>query len=239
MKAVLLVLTNPVSPDVDAEYNDWYTNTHAPEGLAVLGYTAATRYKAFTGWDPFPQKYLSLHEMEVDSVDDIRRIRDTHHQFVADGRVGRARDGVMDRALSRGWYYIAVEPEQHSTVTPAQTANSVFVTYNQPRTSDVADEYNRWYRDQHLPDVLSCPGFIRAQRFRITDVSMIDQPWVTDMQYVNVYEHTATNVDDYNAAFAVVRDRIGKGEIPMTDTLTPGAPTSVYGRISPRLKPEA
>lgn len=232
MKAVLLVLTNPISADVDAEYNDWYTNTHVPEGLAVPGYDRVTRYKAFDGWDPFPQKYLSLHELEVDSVDDIRRVRDEHHAFVAEGRVGRARDGVMDRSLSRGWYYIAAEPEQVSPVTAPQQANSVFVTYNQPKTPGDAAEYNRWYRDAHLPDVLSCPGFIRAQRFRITDVAMIDQPWVTDLEYVNIYEHTATNVGDYNAAFDVVRQRIRSGDIVMTDTLTPGAPTSAYGRIS-------
>ena len=93
-------------------------------------------------------------------------------------------------------------------------------------------EFNRWYRDQHLPDVLACPGFTRAQRFRSTGIEMVPGPWFTDLEYVNIYEHTAINVDDYNAAFAVVRDRIAKGEIPMTDTLTPGAPTSVYGRIS-------
>lgn len=232
MKAVLIVLTNPVSPEVEAEYNDWYTNTHVPEGLAVPGYTRVTRYKAFDGWDPFPQKYLSLHELDVESVDDIRDVRDVHHQFVADGRVGRARDGVMDRALSRGWYYVAIEPQQHSTVTPSQQPNSVFVTYNQPKTPADAAEYNRWYRDVHLPDVLSCPGFIRAQRFRITDVAMIDQPWVTNLEYLNIYEHTASNVDDYNTAFQAVRSGIASGAIAMTDTLTPGAPTSAYGRIS-------
>ena len=233
MKAVLLVLSQPGSPTVEAEYNDWYTNTHVPEGLVVPGYTRVTRYKAFTGWDPFPQKYLSLHELDVESVDDIRRVRDNHLQHVVDGKIGRARDGVIDRSLNRGRYYIEVEPEQHSKATPAQTPNSVFITYNQPKTPDVTDEYNRWYRDVHLPDVLACPGFIRAQRFRLTDVSMIDAPWVTDLEYVNIYEHTATNVDDYNAAFAKVREGIAGGKIVMTDTLTPGAPTSVYGRISP------
>ena len=237
MKAILLVLSQPGSPEVAHEYNDWYTNTHVPEGLAVPGYTCVTRYKAFDGWDPFPQKYLSLHELEVTSTDDVRRIRDEHLRFVTDGRigrarVGRAREGLIDRSLNRGWYYVAVEPVQHSKNTPPQTPNSVFVTFNGPKEPGMADEYNRWYRDVHLPDVLSCPGFIRAQRFRITDVSMIDQPWVTNLEYVNIYEHTATNVDDYNAAFAVVRERIASGEFVMTPTLTPGAPTSVLGRIS-------
>jgi hypothetical protein len=149
-----------------------------------------------------------------------------------EGKIGRAREGLLDRSLNRGQYYLAIEPEQHSMSTPLQTPNSVFVTFNGPKEPEMVDEYNRWYREVHLPDVLSCPGFIRAQRFRITDVAMIDQPWVTNLDYVNIYEHTATNVDDYNDAFAVVRERIASGVFVMTPALTPGAPTSVLGRIS-------
>ena len=237
MKAVLLVLTNPGSADVEDEYNQWYTGQHVPEGLQVPGYECATRYKAFPGWQPFAQNYLSLHELEVDSVDDVKRVCDEHIRFVTEGTVGRARDGVMDRANSRAMYYVALEPEQHSSTNRATESNSIFVTFNQPRTPDVADEYHRWYRDVHLPDVLSCPGFVRAQRFRRTDVTMIDQPWVRDLECVNIYHHTAETEDEYDAAFAVVRQRIASGEFVMTDTLTPGAPVAVYGRISPTLFP--
>ncbi len=238
MKAVLLVLTNPASPEVEDEYNRWYTEQHVPEGLQVPGYACATRYRVFEGWQPFVQNFLSLHELEVDSVDDVRKVCDEHIRFVVEGKVARARDGVMDRANSRAIYYVALEPEQTSRVTPAQEPNSIFVTYNQPRTADVVDEYHRWYRDVHLPDVLSCPGFIRAQRFRRTDITMIDQPWVSDLDYVNIYQHTATTVEEYNAAFGVVREGIKSGDIVMTDTLTPNAPTAVYGRISPTLFPQ-
>jgi hypothetical protein len=38
---------------------------------------------------------------------------------------------------------------------------------------DVADraveEFNRWYDEVHLPEVLACPGFISAARFECTD----------------------------------------------------------------------
>ncbi len=232
MKAVLLVLTNPGSPDTEAEYNEWYTNEHLPDVLAVPGYVGATRYVAYPAWVSIPQRYLTIYDLEVDDVAHVQRISDEHMRRIGAGEMRRSPSGAMDRESMRAMYYIEVEPAQHSKVTPAQAPNSVFVTYNQPKTPDVAQEYNRWYRDQHLPDVLACPGFTRAQRFRSTGIEMVPGPWFTDLEYVNIYEHTATNVDDYNAAFAVVRDRIAKGEIPMTDTLTPGAPTSVYGRIS-------
>jgi hypothetical protein len=232
MKAVLLVLTHPASPEAEAAYNEWYTTQHIPDVLAVPGYTQATRWRCYDSWSPFEQKYLATYELEVTDAQHLRAVSDEHMRRIGAGEMRRSPGGTMDRNAMRAMYYLAVEPEQHSSVNPKQQANSIFVTFNQPRTPEMADEYNRWYRDVHLPDVLACPGFISAQRFSLSGVNMLDQPWVTDLTYVNIYQHAATNIDDYNAAFSVVRERIMKGDIVMTDTLTPEAPTGVYGRIS-------
>jgi|GEM_PF-587260 hypothetical protein len=232
MKAILLVLTNPGSPATETQYNQWYTNEHIPDVLAVPGYTQATRWRCYDSWSPFEQKYFATYELEVADEAELRSVSDEHMRRIAAGDMRAAPSGAMDRDAMRAMYYVAVEPEQHSSVNPKQQANSIFVTYNQPRTPDVADEYNRWYRDVHLPDVLSCPGFISAQRFAMSGINMLGRPWITDLTYVNIYQHSATNIDDYNAAFAVVRERIMSGDIVMTDTLTPDAPTAVYGRIS-------
>lgn len=237
MKAVLLVLTNPTSPSTEDAYNHWYTNEHLPDVLAVPGYVQASRWRAYDGWSPFPQKYLAIYELDVTGENHLRSISDEHMRRIEAGDMRRAPAGAMDASSMRSMYYLEVEPEQTSTVTPHQESSSVFVTFNQPRTPAVADEYNRWYRDVHLPDVLACPGFVRAQRFRTTGISMLDRPWVSDLDYVNIYHHTATNVDEYNRDFGVVRQRIGSGEIVMTDTLTPDAPTTVCGRVSPTLRP--
>ena len=36
--------------------------------------------------------------------------------------------------------------------------------------SDGAEaDFNRWYNDVHLPEVLACPGFERATRYECTD----------------------------------------------------------------------
>ena len=239
MKAILLVLTNPTSSSTEDAYNHWYTNEHLPDVLGVPGYTQASRWRAYDGWAPFPQKYLAIYELDVTDEAHLRSISDEHMRRIDAGDMRRAPAGTMDASSMRAMYYLAVEPEQTSTVTPHQESGSVFVTFNQPRTPDVADEYNRWYRDLHLPDVLACPGFVRAQRFRRTGISMLNQPWVSDLDYVNIYHHTASNVDEYNRDFGVVRQRIASGAIVMTDTLTPDAPTTVCGRVSPTVMARA
>ena len=38
---ILLVLSDPVSAEADAAYNEWYDNVHLPEILTLAGFTSA------------------------------------------------------------------------------------------------------------------------------------------------------------------------------------------------------
>ena len=174
--------------------------------------TESAMYTAFDGWNPFPETHLLVQSWEVNGAADLDPIAQQHHY-----------------ADARSMFYLPIEPELASKANPATTPRGVFVTYNQPLTPADTDEYHRWYSQQHLPDVLACPGFIRAQRFRISNVSLSPSSWVTTLEYMNIYEHSCETVEEYNDAFAHVRAGIASGKIEMTSTLTPGAPTSAYG----------
>jgi len=62
----LLAFTNPVSPEREQEYNDWYTNTHLPEVTALPGFKGAKRFKAtqtqLAGDPSF--RFLALYELD-------------------------------------------------------------------------------------------------------------------------------------------------------------------------------
>ena len=47
-------------------------------------------------------------------------------------------------------------------------AKHVFVVFTNPVEGKDAT-YNDWYDNRHLPDVLDVPGFVSAQRFRLSD----------------------------------------------------------------------
>ena len=34
------------------------------------------------------------------------------------------------------------------------------------------EEFNRWYNQHHIPDVLNVPGFVSGQRFRLAEAQM-------------------------------------------------------------------
>jgi len=76
---ILLVLSDPVSPEADAAYNDWYDNVHLPEILALAGFTSARRFRVAEaqlasqgGPDAvrakFPHRYVALYEVEAPDV---------------------------------------------------------------------------------------------------------------------------------------------------------------------------
>ena len=49
------------------------------------------------------------------------------------------------------------------------------------------DEYNAWYNDEHLAEVCEVPGFVAAQRFRLSDDQLDDFP-STPYKYMAIYE---------------------------------------------------
>lgn len=78
-RGVLLVISEPVSGEQDAAYNNWYDNIHLPEVLGLAGFTSARRFRMSPqqvasqgGYEgvvaKFPHKYVALYEVEADDL---------------------------------------------------------------------------------------------------------------------------------------------------------------------------
>lgn len=52
-------------------------------------------------------------------------------------------------------------------------------------------EYNDWYNNIHLPDVLETPGVVRATRYEHTD------PAEGEAKFVAIYEIETDNIDEF------------------------------------------
>ena len=64
------------------------------------------------------------------------------------------------------------------------------------------DEYNKWYNDTHLHDVVKVPGFVSAQRFELSEAQMQDG---IEYKYLAIYE---IETDDIKSAIdALVKTR--------------------------------
>jgi hypothetical protein len=75
-------------------------------------------------------------------------------------------------------------------------------------------EYNDWYNDVHLVDILKLSGFTAARRFKPVG----GEP---DAQYLALYEVEA---DDLQAAYAGLGEAAVRGDLRMSDVLAMDPP---------------
>jgi hypothetical protein len=74
------------------------------------------------------------------------------------------------------------------------------------------DEYNDWYQNVHLRELVALPGFQAAQRYRIA-ASLVEGE---AHPYLAVYE---LETDDIDATLQGLRDAAGSAAIAMSDAL--------------------
>ena len=62
-----VVLSNPV-PGQDQAYNDWYSNRHLADVVAVPGFVSAQRFRLAEpeAEDAPPQRYMAIYRMRTD-----------------------------------------------------------------------------------------------------------------------------------------------------------------------------
>ena len=93
------------------------------------------------------------------------------------------------------------------------------------------DEYNKWYTEVHVPDVLKVPGVVAAQRYRLAQSQRGSKP--SQWQYAAIYDIDAPDLKEVQAEIGrrantpamALSDAIGKDTWafvfePITDRVT-------------------
>ncbi len=88
-------------------------------------------------------------------------------------------------------------------------------------------EFNRWYDEVHLKEVLETPGFVAAERFELSGTQMTEgeQPH----RYLAIYE-----IEGDPAAAAKTLMELAPG-MNMSATLSEDAATGLFSQITPRM----
>ena len=95
-------------------------------------------------------------------------------------------------------------------------AKHVFVVFTEAQPGQEA-AFNTWYDTRHLPDVLSVPGFVAAQRFRVQPpAGQAGGP----QRYLALYE---MDTDDVAATMAELTARAGTPAMPMSEAMNGAA----------------
>jgi len=89
------------------------------------------------------------------------------------------------------------------------------------------DEFNSWYDNTHLHDVLKVPGFVAARRFKLAEFQRGAPPDLG--KYLAVYE---IETDDLPHTLALLSKRSGTPAMVMSDAMAPVRGAIVYEGLS-------
>jgi hypothetical protein len=91
------------------------------------------------------------------------------------------------------------------------------------------EDFQRWYDDQHVPDVMRVPGFVTGQRLRLSAIQHKAPPF--PQRYFAIYDLETEDLAGLNAE--IVR-RVGGPEMPMSDAIAPPVVRFFLDPVTPR-----
>ena len=94
-------------------------------------------------------------------------------------------------------------PARNGDAMATETPKAVFIVLTNCTDAAREDEFNEWYNNIHLPDVLTTPGIIRATRLGRADETPEGQA-----RYAALYELDTDDVASVQQALTEVMDRV-------------------------------
>jgi hypothetical protein len=86
----------------------------------------------------------------------------------------------------------------------------LYVVFGNPATPEQDAEFNEWYEGTHIPDVLTVPGVVSAQRYKIRQLDR-EAGKAPKFSYMTVYEIEG----DPNDVMAKIGGGVASGQIRM------------------------
>jgi hypothetical protein len=87
-------------------------------------------------------------------------------------------------------------------------------------------DFDLWYQNIHLPEMMTISGFQSAQRFRLTE-SLAEKD---GFPFLTIYE---IETNDVPALLDEVRKRAGNGRLTISDSLSPQVYAVAYEPVGP------
>ena len=115
----------------------------------------------------------------------------------------------------------------------------VFLALANAASDDVHGDFNQWYDDVHMQEVLALPGVKSARRFKLANAQIMPGDDAGGKQYLALYE---VEVDDWQDFADANGTAFAEGRITVdTDLLQldPMVTTMVFEEITPETKPKS
>jgi hypothetical protein len=161
---LLVVYAKCVRADDEAEWDRWEDDVHVPALCTADGAWAATRFELTARPEPgmpgIGFTHVTILELDADDVaDQATRILDVDDALRQAGGVHRAHAAVgADVFVAHGPH--GAKPE------PSRARTGHILTHVLCADPARRGGWDRWYDEQHVPDMLACGAFSAMSRWR-------------------------------------------------------------------------
>ena len=155
---LMFAMTSCNDPAREREFNDWYNHIHLPDVTMPGIYSHATRFaNTSTNIRPGEGRYIALYET---NWEDLSKAVATERQALdivrAEGRVTPLIENVLVSTFKR------LGGEFRSSSRPVR---GILAVLSNCTDATHENEFNNWYNDIHIPDVLDTGLYHTAYRF--------------------------------------------------------------------------
>ncbi len=185
---LLLAITNCTDPSKTEEFTSWYNHMHVPDVTAPGIFRHAIR---FANTDPASEagQFVATYET---TWEDVSKAMPAHREAGAKLREGEDRGSPLIKSVTSGVFKrLGGEFSAATKPTPG-----ILLVLSNCKDAAREQEFNRWYEDVHIPDILDTGAFHTAYRYESLD------PEATKAKYLAIYE--TDNIDPAKA-----REKLG------------------------------
>ncbi len=206
-KALLLARMDPPAKR-ETEWNKWYNQRHVADRVTIPGFLSARRFTKIEGLPreyatPGEAKYLALYDLTG-----LKVLRDRPYASLREKEFALPPDSYETQIyrlpkFTRG-IYEQIYPESGEYKIP--DAGLVFLVGHEV-PGNRHREFNAWYNTEHIPALLSVPGFISVRRFLLNRRQM---PPITDRggtapRYLTIWDIASKEVLESDAFVKAAR----------------------------------
>lgn len=110
---------------------------------------------------------------------------------------------------------------------------TVYLVFSNP-VEGKEKEFNEWYENVHVPEILATPGLLSAQRFKLFDAEITRGEGVPApaQRYLTIYEMEG----DVDVVMGKIGEGVASGAIVMSDSLDlESAAMSFWSPLGPKV----
>ncbi|WP_435581565.1 hypothetical protein [Amycolatopsis thermoflava] len=211
-----------------ATFDKWYDEEHIPQVMDSPGMVGAQRFvvadtKPLPGTEPVDFGHAALYELDGSPA----RFREEVKRMLMSGEM--VLPDFMVQPFTALFLRPVSEPhhsERHAALDSLDDRH-LWLVFSQ-RPEDAA-AYDKWYDEEHIPQILSAPGFVRAQRFVLSDVKPLPGVVTPEVSHLAIYETTGP-LDPMRES---VKQQLISGEMVLPEFMRPPFGSMFLRPVSP------